>query len=105
MGIRLRFEGRIIKISEKGFCFQPRGKKSEPFLLFFFFAILNDLFIYCIYTQNDREMALQLWGLNLPVLKGAKQCHIPSRDREVQFDEMSRHIFTRFFEIFSFKRP
>lgn len=50
--IRLRFAGRIIKISEKGFCFQPRGKKLEFF--FFFFAVLNDLLIYCIYTQNDK---------------------------------------------------
>ena len=93
------------KSLKRVFVSNPEGKNLNLFYYFFFFAILNDLFIYCIYTQNDREMALQLWGLNLAVLKGAKQCHIPSRDREVQFDEMSRHIFTRFFEIFSFKRP
>ena len=65
------------------------------------------IYSYTAYTHRmtKRETALQLWGLNLPVLKGAKQCHIPSRDREVQFDEMNRHIFTRFFEMFRFKRP
>ena len=82
----------------KGLLFPTQREK-----IWNFFTVLNDLFIYCIYTHNDkREKSLQLWGLNFLVLKWPKHCHIHSRDREVQFNEMNHYIL-RFFETFSLK--